>query len=919
MGAALLPRLEALGWIINGHPTPAAEVLLREVRSGPDPGGTLQRLITLAERSGADLMGPLGLELAPLAGASRGLWDSLLRHPEWALATAEESVDPRLLVQRRTIEIALADLHSRWDLSRVARALSDLADEVAGLTLDLSRRDNRVRFPEIDRLPIAIIALGKWGGRELNYASDIDLLFVYEPGGLDEEVARRLANRLAVAFIDLLARPTAEGIAFRVDTDLRPEGSLGPLIRTVNSYRNYYERWGEAWEFQALLKARPAAGDKTLARDFMEMASSLVWPPSLNPESVRALRRLKARAEEAADPDDIKRAPGGIRDIEFSVQLLQLIHGRMDSELRPQGTLEALDALAAGDYVRAEDAQGLAESYRFLRTVEHRLQMWQMSQTHRLPSDREQLALAMGYRSSQSNAAELFNADLTSHRAQVRSLHERLYYRPLLEAFAAAPAKGLSRERAAERLQALGFNDVAGAAQAIEDLTAGLSRRSRLMQQLLPLMVDWLADAPNPDLGLNQLAMLVAASPDSAQLTGTLRDRPISGQRLCRLLGSSRMVGAYLDRIPEFLPRLADDGLLTELPEAEDVLHTALERMRLRPDLDSRMASLRRLVRRRMLRVAAADLLDMVDLDRVTAALTHTADAAANAALWTASQHAGEIPLGVVAMGKWGGRELGYGSDLDLIYVIGSTEQAEAGLRVAGEFAVVLGRHTADGVAYQVDASLRPEGKQGSLARSLDAYHSYYQHRAAPWERLALIKARPVAGSETVRSSFAELASAHAYPERVDSEMVRAIRHIKARVEKERLPRGEDPEFHLKLGRGGLSDIEFLVQLWQLRLGRHHPELRTTSTLRALEVLDSVGVLSQAEAQHLAATYRLCTKLRNRLFLQSGRAQDSLPIDDELARLAQSLGFENRGVLREEYRRMTRRARNIFEAKFFED
>jgi glutamate-ammonia-ligase adenylyltransferase len=543
-----------------------------------------------------------------------------------------------------------------------------------------------------------------------------------------------------------------------------------------------------------------------------------------------------------------------------------------------------------------------------------------MSQTHRLPADREQLALATGYRSGKQHAVEQFNADLSRHRAQVRNLHERLYYRPLLETFAAAQAGGLSRQRAADRLTALGFVDLEGAAQALEELTAGLSRRSRLMQQLLPLMVEWLADTPNPDLGLNQLAMLVASSPDNAELTGTLRDRPLAAQRLTRLLGSSRMVGMYLDRIPEFLPRLADDRLLVDLPVGNEVIETALQRMNLQPDHQARLGSLRRLVRRRMLRTAAADLLEMADLDRVTSALSDTADAAAIAALWAAGQHVGEGPLAVIAMGKWGGRELGYGSDLDLVYATSSTEDAAMGLRLATEFAAVLGSHTADGFAYEVDPSLRPEGKQGSLARSLAAYRAYYEQRAAPWERLALIKARPVAGDEEVRAAFADIVNTHAYPDTVTAEMLRSIRHVKARVEKERLPRGEDPDFHLKLGPGGLSDIEFLVQLWQMRLGHRTTDLQTSSTLAALEALGRLGVISEGEAEHLSATYRLCTALRNRLFLQTARAHDSLPMEsDELARLAQSMGYENRSELREEYRRMTRRTRRIFEEKFFED
>jgi glutamate-ammonia-ligase adenylyltransferase len=526
--------------------------------------------------------------------------------------------------------------------------------------------------------------------------------------------------------------------------------------------------------------------------------------------------------------------------------------------------------------------------------------------------------LAIGYRAGESSAADQFNGDLNDHRSRVRRLHEALYYHPLLEAFTSASVIGLSRERAEQRLEALGFVDVRAAAGAFEELTAGLSRRSRLMEQLLPLMMDWLSVTPNPDLGLHQLAMLVASNPDQAELTAILRDRPVAAQRLCHLLGSSRLMVTFLDRIPEFLPRLADDRLLVELPVGETVAAAARERMQLRTTREARMASLRRLVRRRMLRVAAADLLDLVDVDRVRSALTDTADAAAAAALWTAQQHAKVAPMAVVAMGKWGGRELGYGSDLDLIYVT-ETGDNQIGLRLAGEFAAVLGEPTPEGIAYRIDPALRPEGKQGALARSLDAYRAYYDSRAEPWERLALIKARAVAGDEKLRDAFEEIRSAAAFPNTVPLEMVRSIRHIKARVERERLPRGEDPEFHLKLGKGGLSDIEFLVQLWQLRLGSSHPDLQTTDTVAALGHLAGLEVITPGEAEHLSATYRLCTRLRNRLFLQTGQAHDALPIDGaELARVAMSLGYKNRSELRELYRSMTRRSRRIFERRFFE-
>ena len=916
VGAEQQPRLERLGWIVDGEVTPTAEEMLRQVISGPDPTGTLNRLLALAERipiAPADAR-----SLVALAGSSRGLWESLLRHPEWLETGDSQPSDPRVLVQSSLVAIARDDLANGASLESTTLRLTEVADRAAALALQKATGEVAGRHPDRLLPRFAVIALGKWGGRELNYASDVDLVFVYEPGG-DPEPDRRLALRIATGFIEALAAPTPEGIAFRVDAGLRPEGSTGPLVRTLEGYRSYYEKWGEAWESQALLKARPAAGDLELGKSFISTVAEFVWPPELAPDAVRELRQLKQRAEEEANPDDIKRAPGGIRDVEFTVQLLQLIHGRADHALRVTGTIEALTALTAGDYVRPDDADALADSYRFLRAVEHRLQLWQMSQTHRIPGDREPLALSLGYRSAERTAVEQFNDNLAFHRRRVRELHEALYYRPLLEAFSSASALGLDRSKAEERLEALGFVDVSGAAKAFETLTAGLSRRSAMMQQLLPLMLDWLADSPDPDLGLNQLVKLVESSSDQAELTGTVRDRPVAAQRLCHLLGSSRLIGRFLDRLPEFLPRLADDRLLTDLPRGKEVTAVALERMKLREGREARMGSLRRLVRRRVLRVAAADLLDLADVETVASSLSDTADAAASAALWTGQRSLDRAAeLAVVAMGKWGGHELGYGSDLDVMYVGPPGEEALESLRLATEFAAVLSQPTSDGVAYQVDPDLRPEGRKGALVRSLEAFRLYYELRAEPWERIALIKARPVAGPRALTEEFSAIREEYAFPAAVASEAVRAIRHVKARIEKERLPR--NPEFHLKLGPGGLSDIEFLVQLWQLRIGRGKPHLQTTSTLAALAALSDEGVLSASDAEHLEATYRLCSRIRNRLYLQTGTAHDALPIDGSaLSRLARSLGYPHRAELREEYRAMTRKSRRLFEKSFFED
>jgi glutamate-ammonia-ligase adenylyltransferase len=325
-------------------------------------------------------------------------------------------------------------------------------------------------------------------------------------------------------------------------------------------------------------------------------------------------------------------------------------------------------------------------------------------------------------------------------------------------------------------------------------------------------------------------------------------------------------------------------------------------------------------VRRRLLRIAALDLLGQAGADQTMKVLTETADAAAAGGIWIAERETGPVELSVIAMGSWGGAELGYGSDLDVLFVFADGADPQRASRHALEFTAALGGATPEDIAYRVDTRLRPEGKQGPLARSLDAYRAYYLRWAEPWEMLALARARPVAGSEEVAAGFRALVEERIYQAPPSSQIIRAIRGIKARVEKERIPPGEDPDFHLKLGRGGLSDIEFLTQLLQLRHGHLDPLVRESATIRVLPVLAELGALRKDEAAILLEAYRFATLVRNRLYLQTGRPVDSFPTDPlEVTRLAMSLDYPHRAALREEYRRVTRRARRVFERRFYED
>ena len=821
----------------------------------------------------------------------------------------------RRAVGAGVLEIAGLDLTRAIDMPTVGVALSDLADAATAAALD-------AMLAGTPGVGMAVIALGKWGGRELNYASDIDLVFVHD-GDTDT------ALRAAAGFIELMAERTPSGVAFRVDTDLRPEGAAGPLSRTLDSYRTYWSQWARTWEFQALLKARAAAGDPALAAAFIEASRPFVHPDTLGAEAVREIRAMKARTERAVvGPDELKRGIGGIRDIEFAVQLLQLVHGRADPALRSANTLEALDHLGAGGYVRADDAADLQAAYQWLRDVEHRVQLQDMRQTHSVPADptgRDRLAKVIGYRDDTSaTALQRFESDLRGYRATVRGIHERLFYRPLLEAFAeAAPDSRVDRQ-----LAALGFTDSTATRSAVAELTTGLSRRSRLMQQLLPLMMEWLSASPDPDLGLTQLRLLVGDDADNTALIGALRDSPAAAERLCLLLGTARTAGRLVDRIPAALPVLGDDTALQAVADPAALITEAMGRVGVRDDHLSRVVALHRFWAEHLLETVTADVAGLIAVQGVGHRLTRTADALLAGLLAAAideAQREGRDPppLAVIALGKWGGAELTYASDLDgLIVFAPSGRPGEEGdaARVAELLVGSLASSSLGLPPPPLDLDLRPEGTKGAMARSLDAYEGYWDRWALTWEHQSLLRARFVAGEAELGDGFVAAAGKRAHPERLDPEQVREIRAMKARVELERIPIGEDPDFHVKLGRGALADVEWTVQLLQMRHGHAVPAVRTPSTLQALSALHHATLIAAADAAALDEAYRFCAAVRNRLLLRAGRTRDSLPTDPiEAAAVARSLGYDlaPRTALREEYQRVTRRARRVVERVFY--
>ncbi|MFN3924289.1 MAG: bifunctional [glutamine synthetase] adenylyltransferase/[glutamine synthetase]-adenylyl-L-tyrosine phosphorylase, partial [Pseudarthrobacter sp.] len=791
---------------------------------------------------------------------------------------------------------------------------------------------------------LAVIGMGKCGARELNYISDVDVIYVVDPGTLDDAKANTIGTALASGISRAISSVAREPGLWEVDANLRPEGKSGPLVRTLASHQTYYARWAESWEFQALLKARTIAGDADLGRRYEEAVAPLIWSSASRDgfvESVQAMRRRVTEHIPAAEEQrQIKLGRGGLRDVEFTVQLLQLVHGKADETLRRRDTTSAIAALSSGGYIGRSDAAAFDNAYRYLRLLEHRIQLFQLRRTHLMPVAEPALrSLAKAVLGPFSNERPHPDALLSTWqktKRSVRELHERIFYRPLLNTAAKLSSEDakLTPEAAEGRLAALGYRDPKGAMRHIEALTAGVSRRAALQRQLLPILLDWLAEGVDADAGLLAFRRVSEALGTTHWYLGMLRDSNAAAERLCHMLSNSRLIADLLEVSPESVAWLGQDKDLA--PVGFDAQWQEItSKMSRHADPESAMRLIRLIRRREILRIAIADSAGLLDQDQVGRALADTDRAAVLGALRVAEGIVSangplKTTVLVVAMGRQGGREIGYGSDADVMYVhralpgFSPEEAQEQATRIVNKVSTLLTQPLKPAImaerVLQMDADLRPEGKNGAMVRSLDSFAEYYRRWSLIWEAQALLRARPMAGNDDLARDFLELIEPIRYPESVAETDVREIRRIKARVESERLPRGADPARHLKLGRGGLSDVEWLVQLLQLQHAGSHPELRTTSTLEALDAAARTGLLAQDDAGLLAAAWRLASRIRSANVIWSGKASDLLPSSRrDLEAVARWCGYEpgQAAALEEDYLRVSRRARAVFERVFY--
>jgi glutamate-ammonia-ligase adenylyltransferase len=764
---------------------------------------------------------------------------------------------------REMARVAVRELAAVAPLEETTGELSQIAEICLRRVFQFWDAELRQRHGS-PKAEFAILALGKLGGGELNHSSDIDLLFVYsDEGQLTPHISyHQFFNRLGNKILQTFSTTDPSGLLFRVDLRLRPEGSAGPLARSLESMENYYAGFGETWERIALIKARGIAGSRELAYDFLRLHQPFIYPKSATPDLLEEVARIKHRIErDVVGPEkldrDVKLGRGGIRDIEFIVQTLQLIHGARNPFLQEPSMLKALRALRELDLLPRDEVLALDNAYRFLRRVEHRLQIEAEQQTHTVPDELNPLTrLAQSLRFS--SAAD-FTAALRNRMGSVRPIFQRI--------ISQSPAQSA-------KISLDFFKDPKQADKALRDLERGATsfhvaaRTRQIFQRLRPGLLGWIAEAADADATLNQFVRFVESYGLRSLLFELLVTNPKLLELLVKTFDFSRFAGDLLIRRPQLLEDITRDSAFDE-PRS---LTEHLDRLQSLGGNANNLDPIRAYRQRQLLRIILREIVGLTTANGVCAEVSDLAEAC----LVFTADLIGDDQLTIIALGKFGGRDIGYGADLDVIFV-GEDNRA------AQNLVSVMAQPTAEGNIWALDTRLRPEGENGPLVCSLQTYQSYYEHRAQLWEMQALTRARALTGP--LQHKFMELAKSTWYRASQDPDLLVKVDSMLERIRRDR---GSGSDFlDFKTGSGGIIEAEFLIQALQMHGNMWEPNFD-----RAVSRLCGAGLLNNSEAKQLRTSYGMLRRCESGLRRYENKAVSSLPTDStEQRKLAVRLGF----------------------------
>lgn len=828
--------------------------------------------------------------------------------------------------RREVLRIGVMDILGAQPLPVVARALSDFADAMTQVSFEIAQEYIIQKFGMTATPPFAVIAMGKHGGRELNYSSDIDLMFVYDDTMpvIGKLAGSAYCDKLAQEIVNVLSKATEMGMIFRVDLRLRPEGRFGSPSKSLVGCANYYENWAESWERQALIKARFVAGDPDLGARFMQLAQETSYRHTVPKQWVDEIHRNKQRIEQTADISDVqdtnvKIGHGGIRDVEFTVQLMQLLTAGRHPALRTGNTLEALERLRLEGFLSSDEAAIFAEGYTFMRTVEHRLQILYEQQTQTLPQGERAMTLLarrMGFTGN-----DTFMEHYNAIRAKVRQLFQELFYGEMVDRQVGAYTESMSsllsniqlpkaQKALAKLLGQAGFIETDRAIHLLQIPVSGTLSPSGSMStgaaspqvqqtflKIAPKLIAFAQRSPDPDAALLGIETLSVAAPSRAHLYQVFEDSPEMLRRLIQMAGSSPSAINTLSSHQELLDVLFSEEISEQRPKGVHRLREELyERLPRRGALPQKIQAIASFIRRERIRIVARDIWGEVSGSDTAQEITNLYEAVLDTMLEIARRQCSPglsvyeqkvlDTVSIIGLGKLGGHEMGYSSDLDIMFTFEQPEDVPHNVAYQTtakmcELLLQMGKMVESlGEPLELDARLRPEGRFGAIARTPADYAEYYVHRGETWERMSLIKARSIGGNSDTLAKWMDMAHEAVYSKALTPEEMQSIRHVKGRVENERL-KPENNWSDLKLGAGGMIDIEFTTQALQLQHGLSTPSVRRTNTIAAINALRSAKLVAAADARAACRCYEICTQIRNAMNLYFGRAMDNLPSDGQ--------------------------------------
>lgn len=1005
------PKLRALGFedwegaiknlelLSTGALRDKLDMVLETALSSPSPDGALNNLETIVKEIPAPLFSEFLTDdkdlqrLITLCGSSPFLSGIIARNPDFfkglflgrelgltkvesdfrgelAALTAEVkdfsamAKTLRLYKQKEFLRLGARDLLGLSSVEELTGELSDLASASLASALDFSWRGLKEKWGSplytdadgsVKEAGFAVIGLGKLGGGELNFSSDIDIIYIYSSDKGETSGGRKSGISLHEFFVKLsheanklISSVTEDGFVFRIDLDLRPDGRSGDMANSLRSLEVYYESWGQTWERSAMIKARPVAGDTALGKAFLEMIRPFVFRRYLDFGSIEEIKSMKERIDLSLlrrNPDtvDVKLGQGGIREIEFFCQALQLINGGKDPEIREKNTLKALEKLLLRGLINGSEAGVLKEGYVFLRRLEHRIQIVEGRQSQAIPAsarELERLARMMGFKDSQKKAGEYFWEEYKARTSAVHDIYRSLFYK--VAGKEAGPevlalfSPDTSDEEAGARLKELGFKDAKTALRNLtllrEPVHARLGARTRLLlQKLAPMLFNGAAASPDPDRALGHIERFVSAVGARASYYSLLAENPPVIVELTRLFGTSVFLSRVLIERPEGLEILLSREL--SIPYKTSFL-TELDT---KGEYGEALDELRRLKNQEVFRIGVNDILGNLTLRQVSFQITRLAEASLEAACKIAANElgrlygkpggdSGEARFSVIGLGKLGGRDLSYGSDLDIIFIYSDTDEScsTTGPKVISnhEYFVKLGQRiisvltlrTNAGFVFNVDTRLRPSGSSGPLVVSSSSFLKYHREKTAVWERQAFIKARGVAGSIDFAKEVLPELSEIIYSKTLTDYDISELLRIRCRMEAE-IAKEDSTRYNIKTGKGGLVDIEFLTQALQLKHGSIK-KLRTPYTLKALRRLTDEGIVASGDYAFLKKAYGFLRLLEARLRVVHDSAEGYLiKGSDELVTLARMAGYTGADAderLMTDYSGYTQRVRELY-------